>query len=89
MSAYNQASGHTWVLVVPKPSLGTTTTTEEINFWIKWSMANNFIIGSTKIQLSEAIRVKFSTYKVAKDLINALQDEYAFSSPPSWMSLHR
>ena len=89
ISAYNQAFGHTWVLVVPKPYLGTTTTTKEINFWIKWSMANNSIIGSTKIQLSEAIRAKFSTYKVAKDLIDVLQDEYTFNSPPPWMSLYR
>ena len=76
MSAYNQASGHTWVLAVPKPSLETTATMEEINFWIKWSMTNNSIIGSTKIQLSEAIRAKCSIYKVAKDLINTFQEEY-------------
>ena len=41
-------------------------------------MANDSIIGSTKIQLSGAIRAKFSTYEVAKDLIDALQKKYAF-----------
>ena len=62
MSAYNQASSHTWVLSVPKPSiLRTTTDVEEINYWIKWSTANDFIIGSIKIQLLEDIRAKFST----------------------------
>ena len=77
MSAYNQASGHTWVLLIPKPlALGTTTDVEEINYWIKWSIANNSIIGLIKIQLSEAIRVKFSIQEVAKDLIAALQKEY-------------
>ena len=40
-------------------------------------MANDSIIGSIKIQLLEAIRAKFSTYEVAKDLIDALQKEYA------------
>ena len=33
MSAFNQASGHTWVLLVQKPlALGTAADTEEINF---------------------------------------------------------
>ena len=78
MSNFNQASGHTWVLLVQKPlALGTAADAEEINFWIRWSMANNSIIGSIKIQLSEAIRAKFSTYEIAKDLINVLQKEYA------------
>ena len=77
MSTFNQASGHTWVLLVQKPLvLGTTADMEEINFWIRWSMANNSIIDSIKIQLSEAIRAKFSTYEVAKDLIDALHKEY-------------
>ena len=40
-------------------------------------MANDSIIDFTKIQLSEAIRAKFSTHEVAKDLIDALQEEYA------------
>ena len=40
-------------------------------------MANDSIIGSIKIQLLEAIRAKFSTYEVAKDLIDVLQKEYA------------
>ena len=66
MSAFNQASGHTWVLLVQKPSaLGTTANAEEINFWIRWSMVNDSIIGSIKIQLLEATRAKFSTYEVA------------------------
>ena len=49
---------------------------EEINYWIKWSTANDSIISSIKIQLSEAIRAKFSIQKVAKDLIDGLQKEY-------------
>ena len=78
MSTFNQASSHTWVLLVQKPlALRTATDVEEINFWIRWSMANDSIIGSIKIQLSKAMRAKFSTYKVAKDLIDALHKEYA------------
>ena len=80
MSTLNHASDHTWILSVQKPSaLGTTADVKEINFWIRWSMANNSIIGSIKIQLSEAIRAKFSTYEVTKDLINALPKEYTSS----------
>ena len=63
--------------MVQKPlALETATDMEEINFWTRWSTANDSIIGSIKIQLSEAIRAKFSTYEGAKDLINALQKEY-------------
>ena len=81
MSTFNQASGHTWVLSVQKPpALGIAVDVEEINFWIRWSMANNFIIGSIKIQLSEAIRAKFSNHEVVKDPIDVLQKEYAFPS---------
>ena len=50
MSAFNQASGHTWVLLVQKPlALGTAADTEEINFWIRWSTANDSNIGFIKI----------------------------------------
>ena len=66
MSAFNQAFGHIWVLLVQKPpALGTAADAEEINFWIRWSIVDDFIIGSIKIQLLEAIRAKFSTYEVA------------------------
>ena len=75
--SFNQGFHHTWVLSVQKPSaLGTAADAGEINFWIRWSTANDSIIGLIKIQLSEAIRIKFSTHEVAKDLINVLQKEY-------------
>ena len=78
MSAYNQAFGHTWVLLVSKPlSLKIIADVEEINYWIKWSTSNDSIIGLIKIQLLEAIRAKFSTQKIAKGLITVLQKEYA------------
>lgn len=78
MAPYLQPTGHTWVMSVSTPPvIVPTSTKKEREFWIQWTKANNTILGSIKIHLSEPLKAKHtSLVATVADLVKTLKDEY-------------
>ena len=56
MKAYLQFTGHTWVMEIGKPDpLDTKSTNAQVAHYIGWTKANDSIVGSVNMHLSDVL----------------------------------
>ena len=56
MKAYLQSTGHTWIMEIAKlDSIDSKSTNAQMAHYIGWTKANNSIVGSVNMSLSDAL----------------------------------
>ena len=56
MKAYLQSTGHTWVMEIAKPDpIDSKSTNAQVAHYIGWTKANDLIVGSVNMHLSDAL----------------------------------
>ena len=78
MKVYLQSTGHTWVMEIAKPDpIDSKSTDAQMAHYIGWMKANNSIIGSVNMYLSDALRQRFEGKALAVELLKALDEEFS------------
>ena len=78
MKAYLQSTGHTWVMEIAKPDpIDSKSTDAQIARYIRWTKANDSIVGSVNMHLSDALCQRFESKVLAAELLKALDEEFA------------
>ena len=82
MESAIMAMGGMWIKEVSCPTFGSTSTSEEIQLYIKWTEANMKILGTIYQILSPAILHQYQRVHVASNLIKQLKDAYGTQGLP-------
>ena len=78
MKAFLQSTGHTWVMELAKPDpIDSKSTDAQVPHYIGWTKANDSIIGSVNMHLSDALRQHFEGKALAVELLKALDEEFS------------
>ena len=78
MKAYFQSTGHTWVMEITKTDpIDSKSTDAQVAHYIRWSKANDSIVGSVNMHLSDTLRQHFESKALAAELLKALDEEFA------------
>ena len=78
MKAFLQSTGHTWVMELAKPDpIDSKSTDAQVAHYIGWMKANNSIIRSVNMHLSDALRQHFEGKALAVELLKALDEEFS------------
>ena len=78
MKAYLQSTGHTWVMEIAKPDpIDSKSTNAQIAHYIGWTKANDLIVRSVNMHLSDALHQCFESKALAAELLKALDKEFA------------
>ena len=78
MKAYLQSTGHTWVMEIAKPDpIDFKSTDAQIAYYIGWTKANDSIVRSVNMHLSDALCQHFESKVLAAELLKALDEEFA------------
>ena len=78
MKAYLQSTGHTWVMEITKlDPIDSKSTNAQIAHYIGWTKANDSIVRSVNMHLSDALRQCFESKVLAAELLKALDEEFA------------
>ena len=78
MKAYLQSTGHTWVMEIAKPDpIDSKSTNAQMAHYIRWTKANDSIVGSVNMHLSDALCQHFESKALAAELLKALDEEFA------------
>ena len=78
MKAYLQSTGHTWVMEITKPDpIDSKSTDVQVAHYIGWTKANDSIVGSVNLHLSDALHQCFEGKVLAVELLKALDEEFA------------
>ena len=73
MKAFLQSTGHTWVMELAKPDpIDSKSTDAQVAHYIGWMKANDSIVGSVNMHLSDALRQHFEGKALAVELLNVL-----------------
>ena len=77
MKAYLQSTGHTWVMEITKPDpIDSKSTNAQVAHYIGWTKANDSIVGSVNMHLSDALHQHFEGKALAVELLKALDEEF-------------
>ena len=77
MKAYLQSTGHTWVMEIAKPDhIDSKSTDAQVAHYIRWTKANDLIVGSVNMHLSDALCQCFESKALAAELLKALDKEF-------------
>ena len=78
MKAYLQSTGHTWVMEIAKPDpIDSKSTDAQMAHYIGWTKANDSIIGSVNMHLSDALHQHFEGKALAAELLTALDEKFS------------
>ena len=78
MKAYLQSTGHTWVMEIAKlDSIDSKSTNAQMAHYIGWTKANNSIVESVNMNLSDALCQWFEGKALAAELLKALDEEFS------------
>ena len=78
MKAYLQFTGHTWVMEIAKSdSINSKFTNAQVAHYIGWTKANDSIIGSVNLHLSDTLCQCYEGRVLAAELLKALDEEFA------------
>ena len=78
IKAYLQSTGHTWVMEIAKPDpIDSKSTNVQVAHYIGWTKANDLIVGSVNMHLSDALCQCFKSKVLAVELLKALDKEFA------------
>ena len=78
MKAYLQSTGHTWVMEIAKPDpIDSKSTNAQVAHYIGWTKANDSIVGSVNMHLSDALHQRFEGKALAVELLKALDEEFS------------
>ena len=78
MKAFLQSTGHTWVMELAKPDpIDSKSTDAQVAHYIGWTKANNSIVRSVNIHLSDALCQHFEGKALAVELLKALDEEFS------------
>ena len=78
MKAYLQSTGHTWVMEIAKPDpINSKSTNAQVAHYIRWTKANDLIVGSVNMHLSDTLHQCFESKALAAELLKALDEEFA------------
>ena len=78
MKAFLQSTGHTWVMEITKPDpIDSKSIDAQVAHYIGWTKANDFIVGSVNLHLSDALRQWYEGKVLAAELLKALDEEFA------------
>ena len=78
MKAYLQSTGHTWVMEITKPdSIDSKSTNAQVAHYIRWTKANDLIVGSVNMHLSDVLHQCFEGEVLAAELLKALDEEFS------------
>ena len=76
--AYLQSTGHTWVMEIAKlDPIDSKSTNAQVAHYIRWTKANDPIVGSVNMHLSDALCQHFKSKALAAELLKALDEEFA------------
>ena len=77
MKAYLQSTGHTWVMEIAKPDpINSKSTDAQVAHYIRWTKANDSIIGSVNLHLSDTLCQCYEGKVLATELLKALDEEF-------------
>ena len=77
MKAFLQSTGHTWVMEIAKPdSINSKSTNAKVAHYIGWTKANDLIVRSVNMHLSDALHQCFERKVLAVELLKALDEEF-------------
>ena len=78
MKAYLQSTSHTWVMEIAKlDPIDSKSTDAQVAHYIGWTKANDSIVGSVNMHLSDALCQCFESKALAAELLKALDKEFA------------
>ena len=78
MKAFLQSTGHTWVMELAKPDpIDSKSTDAQVAHYIGWTKANDSIIRSVNMHLSDALYQHFEGKALAAELLKALDEEFS------------
>ena len=78
MKAFLQSTGHTWVMEIAKPDpINSKSTNAQVAHYIGWTKANDLIVRSVNMHLSDALCQCFESKVLAVELLKALDEEFA------------
>ena len=78
MKAYLQSTGHTWVMEIAKlDPINSKSTDAQVAHYIGWTKANDPIVGSVNMHLSDALHQCFKSKALAAELLKALDEEFS------------
>ena len=78
MKPYLQSTGHTCVMEIAKPDpIDSKSTNAQMAHYIGWTKANDSIVGSVNMHLSDALHQCFEGKALAAELLKALDEEFS------------
>ena len=78
MKAYLQSTGHMWVMEIIKLDPNDSKSTDaQVAHYIGWTKANDFIVGSVNMHLSDALHQCFKGKALAGELLKVLDEEFS------------
>ena len=78
MKAFLQSTGHTWVMEITKPDpIDSKSTDAQVAHYIGWTKANDSIVGSANMHLSDILHQRFECKALAVEPLKALDEEFS------------
>ena len=77
MKIFLQFTGHTWVMEIAKPDpIDSKSTDAQVSHYIGWTKANNSIVRSVNLHLSDTLHQCYEGKVLAVELLKALDEEF-------------